>query len=40
MDSSAYWPVPLPFGGLIAAASSARFFIHASYSGVPRRGGT
>jgi hypothetical protein len=37
---SAYWPVPLPFAGLIAAASSARFFIHSSYSGVPRRGGT
>jgi hypothetical protein len=34
------WPVPLPFAGLIAAASSARFFIHSSYSGVPRRGGT
>jgi hypothetical protein len=32
--------VPLPFAGLIVAASSARFFIHASYSGVPRRGGT
>jgi hypothetical protein len=25
---------------LIVAASSARFFCHASYSGVPRRGGT
>src|SRR3954468_18282868 len=33
-------PVSLPFAGLIAAASSARFFIHSSYSGVPRRGGT
>src|SRR5215210_1230831 len=33
-------PVPLPFAGLIAAASSARFFIHSSNSGVPRRGGT
>ena len=40
MDYSACWPVPLPFAGLIAAASSARFFIHSSYSGVPRRGGT
>ena len=29
----------LSFAGLIVAASSARFFIHASYSGVPRRGG-
>ena len=40
MGYLASWLVPLPFGGLIAAASSARFFIHSSYSGVPRRGGT
>jgi hypothetical protein len=40
MDYSAYWPAPPPFAGLIAVASSARFFIHSSYSGVPRRGGT
>ena len=40
MDYSACWPVPPPFAGLLAAASSARFFVHSSYSGVPRRGGT
>jgi hypothetical protein len=40
MDYSACWPMPLLFAGLIAAASPARFFIHSSYSGVSRRGGT
>jgi hypothetical protein len=30
MDYSACWPVPLLFAGLIAAASSARFFIDSS----------